>query len=176
MVTAGDNNWGQCSICKWSNIIKVVCGDNYTVGLKATGQVAAAGQHKDGQTSVSQWSDVVGIACCPSITYGLKADGTVVVTGKDTQYSRPISTWGDILMIKSSGEKIIALRADGTVASGESDVSAEATNWENIVSFSEGRNQFFFVIITADGTLEFPPDGYYHFVGKEHMRNWDLWK
>ena len=40
VVAVGNNNYGQCNVTDWTNIVQVAAGDSYTVGLKADGTVA----------------------------------------------------------------------------------------------------------------------------------------
>lgn len=56
VAAVGDNEYGQCNVSNWSDIVAVSTGSWYTVGLKSDGTVAAVGDNYDGQCDVSGWS------------------------------------------------------------------------------------------------------------------------
>jgi alpha-tubulin suppressor-like RCC1 family protein len=71
-VTAvGDNNYGQCDVSGWCDIVAVAAGNvhmatntgnAHTIGLKSDGTVAAVGNNRYGQCNVSGWRDIVAVA------------------------------------------------------------------------------------------------------------------
>ncbi len=73
VVAAGRNNFGQCDVSKWENIIAVAAGAGHTIGLKSDGTVVAT-RYKN---EVSEWKDIISVAAGDH-PIGLKADGTVV--------------------------------------------------------------------------------------------------
>ena len=70
-VTAvGDNNYGQCDVSGWCDIVAVATGNvhlatntgnAHTIGLKAEGSVAAVGWNKHGQCDVNDWRDIIAV-------------------------------------------------------------------------------------------------------------------
>ena len=56
-VTAlGNNDYGQCDVGGWTNIIQVAAGGYHTVGLKADGTVVAVGWNYLLQCDVGDWA------------------------------------------------------------------------------------------------------------------------
>ena len=60
VVAVGDNNYGQCNVSEWTDIVAVVAGNSHTVGLRSDGTVVAVGNNDYGQCDVSNWT---GIGC-----------------------------------------------------------------------------------------------------------------
>ena len=58
VVAVGKNDYGQCDVSGWTDILAVSAGSNHTVGLKADGTVVAVGDNDDGQRDVSDWTDI----------------------------------------------------------------------------------------------------------------------
>ena len=58
VVAVGDNEYGQCNVYDWSDIVAISAGKYYTVGLKSDGTVVAVGDNEYGQCNVSDWRDI----------------------------------------------------------------------------------------------------------------------
>ena len=81
VVAEGDNEYGQCNVTDWQNIVDICAGSSHTVGLRADGTVVAVGDNKYGQCNVTDWQNIVAIFSGGLNTVGLRADGTVVAVG-----------------------------------------------------------------------------------------------
>jgi len=55
VVAAGLNQYGQCDVAGWSNIVQVDAGIAHTVGLKYDGSVVAVGTNNVGRCEVGDW-------------------------------------------------------------------------------------------------------------------------
>ena len=55
VVAVGDNDYGQCEVGSWRDIVAVSAGTSYTVGVKADGTVVAVGENGDDWREVSTW-------------------------------------------------------------------------------------------------------------------------
>ena len=96
VVATGYNDYGQCDVSGWRDIVAVSTGSLHTVGLKSDGTVVAMGYNDYGRCDVSGWRDIVAVSAGGRHTVGLKSDGTVVVTG-DNEYGQcDVSGWTDI--------------------------------------------------------------------------------
>lgn len=101
VVAVGDNQFGQCNVSEWTDIVAIAAGDWHTVGLKADGTVVATGWLKDTSSenacNVSEWKNIVAIAAGTGYTMGLKEDGTIVVVGyNEGMQQEEILKWNDI--------------------------------------------------------------------------------
>jgi alpha-tubulin suppressor-like RCC1 family protein len=56
VVAAGLNNYGQCNVGNWTDIVQVSAGFGYIVGLKSGGTVVAAGSNDSRQCDVGGWA------------------------------------------------------------------------------------------------------------------------
>ncbi len=114
---AGKNDYGQCNVDKWENVIKVATGINHTVGLCSDGSVRATGANEFGQCNTEEWEDIVDITAYVNYTIGLKQDGTLVYAGEiDSDTRQVLSQWTDVSAIFSS-EDIHATCTNGDVVS-----------------------------------------------------------
>lgn len=153
VVATGSNQYGQCNVSGWSNIVSVSAGSGHTVALKADGTVVAAGWNKDGQCNVSGWRDIVAVAAGGNHTVGLKADGTVLATGFSSHNRCNTGSWSNIVAISAGSDHTVGLKADGTVvATGYSvDGQCDVSGWKNIKAISTGTEHT--VGLKADGTV-----------------------
>lgn len=82
MVAVGNNEFGQCNVRSWRDIISVSASPSHTTGLRADGTVVAVGSYgKLEQGDVNGWRDIISVSDSVSHTVGLKTDGTVLITG-----------------------------------------------------------------------------------------------
>jgi alpha-tubulin suppressor-like RCC1 family protein len=51
VVAVGNNDYGQCNVANWTDIIQIATGIYHTVGLKSDGTVVAAGD----ETELAKW-------------------------------------------------------------------------------------------------------------------------
>ena len=153
VVTTGKNNYGQCNVSDWKNIVAVSAGYVHTVGLKADGTVVATGRNECGQCDVSDWTDIVAVSAGGLYTVGLKADGTVVATTRNEFGQYDVSDWTDIVAISVDDDITVGLRADGTVvATGRNDHGqCDVSDWTDIVAVSAGAQRT--VGLKSDGTV-----------------------
>ena len=153
VVAVGWNEYGQCDVSGWKDMVAVGAGFGHTVGLKTDGTVVAIGENTYGQCDVDRWREITDISAGEYHTVGLKADGTVVAIGKNEQGQCDVSDWRDIVAISAGSTHTVGLKADGTVVAvgydenGQCDVSG----WTDIVAVSAGTAHT--VGLKADGTV-----------------------
>ncbi len=154
VVAVGDNDYGQCDVSDWTDIVSVAAGDMHTVGLKKDGTVVAVGYNFNYQCNVSNWTDIIAVSAGISHTVGLKSNGTVIAIGDNTDgRCDDVSDWTDIVSVAAERYHTVGLKSDGTVvavghnADGQCDVS----DWSNIVSVAAGR--YHTVGLKSDSTV-----------------------
>ena len=160
VLAVGSNEFGQCDVSGWRDIVAVAAGDYHTVGLKADGTVVAVGKNDSHQCYVysSSWTNIVAVAANRAYTVGLKSDGTVVVVGgypflQGNMMSR-ILGWRNIVAIATGGDtlepRIVGLKADASIV----DVWEHKFDWTNIVAIAVGEKT---VGLKANGTVSSDP-------------------
>lgn len=168
VVAVGNNEFNQCGVRGWKNIVAVSSDMQYTVGLKKDGTVLAIGYNEDGRCEVFGWKDIVevstgacdiytpkkiGVYVSSGHTVGLKRDGTVVAAGDNEDNQCDVSDWKGIVSISAGAVHTVGLKDDGTVVAvggngwGQCDVS----DWEDIVAVSAGL--YHTVGLKSDGTV-----------------------
>ena len=150
VVSTGDNDYGQCNIYDWTDIVSVDVGADHSVGLKSNGTVVAVGDNSDGQCNVSGWKNVVSVAVGWNHTVALKADGTVVATGTNEYGECNVLGWKDIVSIAAGDRVTMGLKSDGTVVATKN-FSSSLSGWKNITAIEVTDD--FAVGLKSDGTV-----------------------
>ena len=150
VLAVGSDNYSQCNVTGWRDIVAIAAGEYYTVGLKMDGTVVAVGKNDKGQCNVSDWTDIVAIAAGDDHTVGLKADGTVVSAGNNNNGQCDVSDWTDIVAIAAGHIFTAGLKADGTVVAAGRVFYLQ--KWNSIVAIAAGGLHF--VGLKADGTVK----------------------
>ena len=149
VVAVGDNEYEQCNVTDWNDIVAVSAGRYHTVGLKSDGTVVAMGNNNGGQCNVTDWNDIVAVSAGKYNTVGLKSDGTVIATG---YYGNDVTDWNNIVAVSAGGSHIVGLKSDGTVvAVSYSNGKCDLTGWNDIVAVSAGEDHI--VGLKSDGTV-----------------------
>ena len=153
VMATGYNEYGQCDVSDWTDIIALSAGIFHTVGLKADGTVVAAGDNEYGQCDVSDWTDVVAISTGERYTVGLRADSTVVAAGYNEYGQCDVSDWTDVVAIRAYTDHTVGLRADGTVVAVGANKyrQCDVSDWTDIVALDIDSSRT--VGLRADGTV-----------------------
>ena len=155
VVAVGNNDFGQCEVEDWRDIVSVSAGQEHTVGLKSDGTVVAVGDNGFGQCEVEDWTDIVSISAGSLYTVGLKSDGTVVAVGDNYFGQYNVGDWTDIIAISSARacSSTVGLKSDGTVVAVGSNYygQCEVEDWTDIVAISIGQKHT--VGLKSDGTI-----------------------
>ena len=115
VVAVGSNEFGQCDVSTWKDVIYVCAGAEFTLGLKADGTVLATGNNDHGQLNAATWTDVVAIAANDYNALGVTADGELLFCGFNN-YSNSLG--GYIVTDVYAGTYQVACRLeDGTIVS-----------------------------------------------------------
>jgi hypothetical protein len=57
-MAVGWNEFGQCNVSDWYDIVAVAAGCTHTIGLKSDGTVVSVGGNEYGQCEVNGWCDI----------------------------------------------------------------------------------------------------------------------
>ena len=154
VLAVSSNNYGNCDVSDWTNIVALACGSHHTVGLRSDGTVLAGGWNHQGQCDVGDWRDMVSIACGPYCTFGLRRDGTVLAVGENNDGRCNVGDWRDVVAIACSSFYTFGLRRDGTVLTAGGSpfrqYQCDVSGWRDVVAITCGSG--YIVGLRSDGT------------------------
>lgn len=140
-----DEEYSQCNVNDWSDIVAVSARGANSAGLKADGTVVTAGRlEKYGlKAEIDAWQDIVSVSVGDYILMGLKMDGTVVTASRHVD-APDVSDWSDIIAIGAETH-LVGLKSDGTVVAAGNNQRGQCNveSWTDIIKISTGRNQTF---------------------------------
>jgi len=141
LAAVGNNDWGQCDISGWTDIVQVAAGYYHTVGLRGDSTVVAEGWNDYGQCDVSSWTGIVQVTAGYYHTVGLKSDGTLIAAGSNEYGQCDIVGWTDIIQVAAGGHHTVGVKSDLTVvAVGDNTYGrCEVDDWTQIVQVAAGR-------------------------------------
>ncbi|OGN96088.1 MAG: hypothetical protein A2Z77_09190 [Chloroflexi bacterium RBG_13_51_36] len=153
VVAVGGNEYGQCDVSGWTNIVQVAAGVLHTVGLKSDGTVAAVGPNRLQVVGIRDWTGIVQVAAGHLHTVGLKSDGTVIPVGANYYGQCDIGQWTDIVQVAAGWYHTVGLQSDGTVVAvgDNTDGQCDVGDWTDIVQVAAGCIHT--VGLRSDGTV-----------------------
>ena len=153
VVAAGYNEYGECVVSDWTEIVQVLAGTYHTVGLRADGTVVTVGWCVYQQCAVGDWTDIIQVAGSFYHTVGLKSDGSVVVVGSNDYGQCAVSDWTDIVQVAAGCRHTVGLRSDGSVVAVGSNGYGQCAvgDWTDIVQVAAGCLHT--VGLRSDGTV-----------------------
>ena len=147
VLSAGNNDNGQCDTADIKNAVAVAVGDNHSLILLSDGTVTALGKNTANVCDTENWSDIVAIAAGSMHSIGLKKDGTVVALG-----NCDVDGWTNVVAIFSYARTAVALKADGTLFCDINGKPSEIVSAvQNVLWASAGNGSV--VVLYKDGTL-----------------------
>lgn len=185
LASGGANNYGECDVQDWKDIVSVGASEHFTVALDVNGKLHVTGS----EFFTKQFDDVPDnikmITLNNMYVSGLwyvTSDGTVGCTNKDNikKYDPDPREWTNIVQIAEDGWKhVVGLKDDGTVVYSKmitKDHEAEANydrnafegldNWTDIKYVSTSRSGT--IGIKNDGEIIFS-DGYQYKRGDKYL-------
>ncbi|MDI9336809.1 MAG: T9SS type A sorting domain-containing protein [Alphaproteobacteria bacterium] len=156
-ISWGLNTNGQRNIAKLRNLVDIVGGRAFSLGLKQDGKVIGWGYNGSGQTNVpSTLNDVVQIAAGALFSLALKSDGTVVGWGSNSEHQLNVpSGLKDVIQIATGNSFCLALKSDGNVVSwGANSLPfiRVPSGLTNVIQIAAGYQHA--VALRADSTVE----------------------
>jgi hypothetical protein len=159
VVVVGRNQWRECNVNNWRDVVAISAGEGCTVGLKADGTVITTGLCSS--YWCDNWCDIVAISYgYEKLVVGLKANGTVVAESNPWFKFEEVKDWRGIVAISTNSDNIIAgLKGNGKVVLAVDDEwqrenrdwCDKIRDWCDIVAIS-GRSSHI-VGLKADGTV-----------------------
>lgn len=151
VMSAGANDYDQCSVQSWRNIVGITCGWRKTIALRSDGTCIEIGNNPSPNGVLYRWRNIIAVESGPFHTLGLRADGRVLSYGRDQYGQCHLDDWRDIKAIAAGTNHSVGLRRNGTVVArgsnqyGQCDLSA----WRNIIQIAAAGDHT--VGLTRDG-------------------------
>lgn len=152
----GDNQYGQCSVSEWRDIVAISARCYHTIGVKKDGTVVVTGNDFGNRNkAASAWTDIVEVADGTFHTVGRTGSGTAVAVGDKTGGKLDVSDWRDLQAIAASSGYTIGLRDDGTVVTaGWGNLAQhEFSSWQDITAIA--TSDFCTVGLHQNGTVRY---------------------
>ena len=111
-IAHGDNDFLQCDVEDWRQVISLAAGDAHTVGLTADGLVLATGRNNHDQCDVSHLEDISAVYAFGDDTICIQQDGTAVACGKS---KLDLCHFEQISAIAWHPDGVYGIRQDGRV-------------------------------------------------------------
>ena len=112
VVAHGRNDFLQCDVDSWQNIVSVAAGDSHTIGLMADGRMVASGRNNFDQCDIGHLEDIAAIYAFGDDTICIDQDGGAMAFGKS---ELDLSHFEQIRSIAWHPEGIYGIRHDGCV-------------------------------------------------------------
>jgi len=153
VVAVGYNEYSECLVGSWTDVMQVLAGTYHTVGLKADGTVIRTGWCPFQQCAFDGWTDIIEIAGSYYHTVGLRSDGTVVAVGSSDDGQCNVGGWTNIVQVAAGVAHTVGLKADGTVIAVGSDKYGQCNvgDWTDIVQVAAGA--YHTVGLRSDGSV-----------------------
>ena len=154
------------SAAGWTNVVDVVAGDGYTVGLRSDGTVLYAGDDAAMARTLASWSGILRLEKKGwSYVVGYCADGSVRLASYDpwgyegVWTQTELSGWRGITDLRLSYDFCAGLRADGTVVLLSRDpeinryMNSSISSWRNITQIN--GDYYGLLGLRRDGGVEY---------------------
>ena len=168
VLSTGANNFKQCDICSWSEIVSVSAGWRNSVGLKSDGTCIVTGHDSVNNNEYDHWNNLKAVCCGPRHFLGLKIDGTVVAHGINGDGQCNVSKWRQIKSLAVGTSHSVGLLEDGTVVAcgNNNEGQCEVSSWKNVVQ----------IAAAGEHTVALTKDGKILFAGDEYVYDFSKWK
>ena len=153
VLVAGDNNFEQCNVAGWTDVISLTGSTYTTAALRADGSIYISGPSWM-MKGYENFYDIIDIDDNSECVVGLRADGTVA-TNRDSYYDA-VRDWTGIVDISAGEDHVAGLRANGTVIVEVWDIDTDpngklAESWSNITAIASGI--YHLAGLREDGTV-----------------------
>lgn len=141
VVAKGDDNYGQCDVTEWVDIVKIRATGKHVVALSIDGKLYTAGMWEPEEREfIKNLRNIKDFAMSSQQVMILEADGTVKVTHCATGINvDSISMWKNIKKVVARGDNFLGLSEEGKIFSTIPD-EAEIGNWEDVDDIDASGN------------------------------------
>ncbi len=152
-VTLLGDAWGISSP-NWVNIDSIAIGtEEFILGVRSNGTVAAAGKSSYNRTDVGDWTNIKQAACGQYHSVGLTSGGRVLSCGWNYYGQGMTETWSSVIFVACGDNTTYGVTASGRVlACGDNSKNQLAVgSWNDVVAVSAGSGHV--VGLKSDGTV-----------------------
>lgn len=170
VLSAGNNNFGQCNVELWENIVSIDNYAEFTIGLTKEGKVNVSGKLSEEQKeNISKWEHIIDIATGDLFVVALNYDGTVIAEGHNGDKQCNVDDWEDIIDIDAGWRFTVGLTSTGELKFAgiidnlEEDYLKTKDEWKDVVKivasggdpkrYHTDRGKGHVVGLKSDGTL-----------------------
>lgn len=152
VLATGQNEYGECNVADWKNIVSIYADQDQTIGITADGEFLTAGELYLNET-LSKLQNTIQIDVGFGVIAAVRDDGTAVCVGTSSVGATRVDDWTDIVSIATNGSHTVGVKGDGTVvATGSNTVGqCDVAGWSNIIKVSTGYLHT--VGLKSDGTV-----------------------
>ena len=141
VVAKGDDNYGQCDVSDWADIVKIRATGKRVIALSIDGKLYVTGMWEPEEREfIKNLRNIKDFAMSSQQVMILEADGTVKVTHCATGINiDSISSWKNIKKVVARGDNFLGLSEEGKIYSTITD-EAEIGNWEDVDDIDASGN------------------------------------
>lgn len=122
VVAVGRNDFGQCNVSDWENVVSIACGRSYTVGLTADGRVYTAG-------------------CTRSESYTVDSIGSARMIQRRT-VTPSTEAWREVIALSAGKDHVVALTREGTLLAAGNDADGQCSATAHFSLFRDVRQLY----------------------------------
>lgn len=101
VAAVGKNDYGQCNVSGWRDVIAVQCDRFGTVGVTSEGTVYYSGTNLENQDQCRRWTGIKAAGTTGSCVYGLRYDGTVITTRPEgLLFGNSVDKWSGVAQLR----------------------------------------------------------------------------
>lgn len=143
-------NFGQCDLETWKNVISIDTYSCLTIGLMENKKVDVSGVYDNNKkVDVAQWENIIDIAAGEQFVVGLTEDGFVVGEGLNHKGQVTFEDWKNekIVAIDAGWEFTVGLTENkkllftGVSDIQKADFEKNHENWKDVVNISAGGGE-----------------------------------
>lgn len=179
VVATGNNEFGQCDVEDWTDIVSLDATSKATIGLKSDGTVVTAGSINFADFSQDENVSNLSVSSIGGYAYVLKSDGQDAVHGTHYYTLTTPPDWDEVRYVLAANRGTLGLKQDGTVTFAENNYPFAKTktesfykmsNWSDIQQLAIGAETIFGLTNSGQIQIAFAEPYRDHFTGNKDDR------